>query len=420
MHQNLRRGMLGTLFAGGLLALGSTAASAADTTTTGSDGILSGTQVTAPISIPVNLGATSLGLLGDSTATTGGTTGTAPAAPTGSTSTTGTTSTTGADGILSGTQITAPVTAPINLGATSVGALGDSTATSGGTTTGTAPAAPTGSTATTGGPTGTAPAAQAGSTSTTGADGILSGTQITAPVTVPINLGATSVGAWGDSTATTGGGTTTGTAPASPQAPSAAGPTTTGTDGILSGTQVTAPISAPINLGATSVGTLGDSTATAGGSSSTGQAAAGPLSGPATTGAGGILSGTQITAPISAPISLGATSVGVGGGSAATTGNPPTATPPVVTPPVVTPPVVTAPVVNLPAAETPAAVQPGNQGATGTSQGTVSAASAPSGIPAGASTLAYTGTNADALWLAGLFLGAGLLMLLGVRLKRSA
>ncbi len=281
MHQNLRRGLLGTLFAGGLLALGSTAASAADTTTTGSDGLLSGTQVTAPISIPVNLGATSLGLLGDSTATTGGTS------------------------------------------------------------------------------TGTAPAAPAGSTSTTGADGILSGTQVTAPVTAPINLGATSVGALGDSTATTGSG-------------------------------------------------------------NTGQAAAGPASGPATTGSGGILSGTQITAPISAPISLGATSVGVGGGSAATTGNPPTVTPPVVTPPMVTPPVVTPPLVTPPAAESPAAVQPGNQGATGTSQGIVSAASAPSGVPAGATTLAYTGANANALWLAGLFLGAGLLMLLGMRLKRSA
>ena len=337
MHQNLRRGLLGTLFAGGLLALGSTAASAADTTTTGSDGLLSGTQVTAPISIPVNLGATSLGLLGDSTATTGGTS------------------------------------------------------------------------------TGTAPAAPAGSTSTTGAGGILSGTQVTAPVTVPINLGATSVGALGNSTATTGG-PTAGTAPAGS---TSAGPTTTGADGILSGTQVTAPVTAPINLGATSVGALGDSTATTG-SGNTGQAAAGPASGPATTGAGGILSGTQITAPISAPISLGATSVGVGGGSAATTGNPPTVTPPVVTPPMVTPPVVTPPLVTPPAAESPAAVQPGNQGATGTSQGIVSAASAPSGVPAGATTLAYTGANANALWLAGLFLCAGLLMLLGVRLKRSA
>ncbi|MFC8410974.1 chaplin family protein [Arthrobacter sp. NPDC057259] len=453
MHQNLRRGLLGTLFAGGLLALGSTAASAADTTTTGSDGLLSGTQVTAPISIPVNLGATSLGLLGDSTATTGGTsTGTAPAAPAGSTSTTGadgilsstqvtapvtvpinlgatsvgalgnstattggpTTgtvpagstsagpTTTGADGILSGTQVTAPISAPINLGATSVGALGDSTATTGGTTTGTAPAAPTGST-------------PSGSASTTGADGILSGTQVTAPVTAPITVGATSVGALGDSTATTGG-TTAGTAPAGS---TSAGPTTTGADGILSGTQVTAPVTAPINLGATSVGALGDSTATTG-SGNMGQAAAGPASGPATTGSGGILSGTQITAPISAPISLGATSVGVGGGSAATTGNPPTVTPPVVTPPVVTPPVVTPPVVTPPAAESPAAVQPGNQGATGTSQGIVSAASAPSGVPAGATTLAYTGANANALWLAGLFLGAGLLMLLGMRLKRSA
>ncbi|MBO1269717.1 chaplin family protein, partial [Arthrobacter cavernae] len=68
MHKNTRRGLLGTLFAGGLLALGATAASATDTTI-GSDGILSGTQIIAPINIPINLGAASLGLLGQSTAT---------------------------------------------------------------------------------------------------------------------------------------------------------------------------------------------------------------------------------------------------------------------------------------------------------------------------------------------------------------
>lgn len=67
MHQSIRRGLLGTLFAGGLLALGSTAASAADTTS-GSDGLLSGTQVNAPVTAPITLGTTSIGVVGEATA----------------------------------------------------------------------------------------------------------------------------------------------------------------------------------------------------------------------------------------------------------------------------------------------------------------------------------------------------------------
>ena len=57
MHQTIRRGLLGTLFAGGLLALGATAASA-DTTATGTVNIASETA-----SADLNA-STSLGLLG--------------------------------------------------------------------------------------------------------------------------------------------------------------------------------------------------------------------------------------------------------------------------------------------------------------------------------------------------------------------
>ncbi|MEQ4521066.1 cell wall anchor protein, partial [Pseudarthrobacter sp. B907] len=100
MHTNLRRGLLGTLFAGGLLALGTSVASAADTTS-GSDGLASGTQVIAPVTAPVTLGATSIGLLGDSAATNGGTNPAAPASSTGGSTTSGN------DGAASGTQATA-------------------------------------------------------------------------------------------------------------------------------------------------------------------------------------------------------------------------------------------------------------------------------------------------------------------------
>jgi hypothetical protein len=60
MHSNLRRGLLGTLFAGGLLAFGATAANAADTT---------GPDLTAAalVSAAASANPTSLGLLGGST-----------------------------------------------------------------------------------------------------------------------------------------------------------------------------------------------------------------------------------------------------------------------------------------------------------------------------------------------------------------
>ena len=61
MHSNLRRGLLGTLFAGGLLAFGATAANAVDTT--------SGPDLTASalVSAATSANTTTLGLLGGST-----------------------------------------------------------------------------------------------------------------------------------------------------------------------------------------------------------------------------------------------------------------------------------------------------------------------------------------------------------------
>ena len=58
MHCNLRRGLLSTLFAGGLLAFGATAASAADTTS-GSD-----LSASALVSAATSANTTSLSLLG--------------------------------------------------------------------------------------------------------------------------------------------------------------------------------------------------------------------------------------------------------------------------------------------------------------------------------------------------------------------
>ncbi|ABK02491.1 conserved hypothetical protein [Arthrobacter sp. FB24] len=295
MHANMRRGLLSTLFAGGLLALGTTAASAADTTS-GSDGLASGTQVVTPVTAPITVGTTSLGLLGDSTATTESDATTAPAG-----TTTPAASTNGSDGLASGTQVVAPVTAPITLGTTSLGLLGDSTATTesdnGGTT------APAGT---------TTPAA-----STNGSDGLASGTQVVAPVTAPITLGTTSLGLLGDSTATTEGDNGGTTAPAGTTTPAAS---TNGSDGLASGTQVVAPVTAPITLGTTSLGLLGDSTATTESDNGGTTAPAGTTTPAASTnGSDGLASGTQVVAPVTAPITVGTTSLGLLGDSTATT-----------------------------------------------------------------------------------------------------
>ncbi|MHC6229225.1 chaplin family protein [Arthrobacter sp. MMS24-T111] len=342
MHRNIRRCLLGTAFAGGLLAFGGVAANAADTTTSGNDGLLSGTQVVAPINIPVNLGATSLGLVGDSSASTQN--AGAPAAPAPAPAAT----TTGSDGIASGTQVVAPITAPITVGATSVGAVGDSAAsTQSPATSGTAPAAPA-----------PAPAASTG-----GGEGIASGTQVVAPITAPINLGATSVGLVGDSAASVEGAGTTGTTTAP------AGPITTGgTDGLLSGTQVAAPITLPISLGATSVGVIGDSTAT-------------------------VVNPPVVTPPVVTPPVV----------------NPPVVTPPVVNPPVVTPPTVTTPTVTTPSTEVPAAGVSDVRAAAAPMQANYAAAPA----------LANTGANTGMLLVGLLFLAFGGLLTLVLRRKQG-
>ncbi|WP_232481371.1 hypothetical protein [Arthrobacter sp. YN] len=298
MNRTLRKCLLGTCFAGGIIVLSATAANAADTTS-GKDGVLSGTQVIAPVTAPIFTGATSLELLGDSAATVSapGTAGGSGHAPAGTTN--------GSNSIGSGTQVVAPVTVPINLGSSSVGLLGGSTAASPAT-----PAAPAAATRST-------PAA-----GTSGSGGIASGTQVVAPVTVPVTVGSTSAAVLGDSSATTMPAASV-PAPAPAQAPARA--TTSGGESIASGAQVVAPISVPVNIGATAVGVAGDSAATsgssapaapdtpagtAGGSTTSGAPAApdtpaGTAGGSTTSGAGGLLPGRQLIVPITEPVTLG-------------------------------------------------------------------------------------------------------------------
>ena len=210
----------------------------------------------------------------------------APAAPAAS-------STTGADSVLSGTQGIVPVDVPITLTGNAVSVLGDSSSAG----------APTRV------PDASAPASGPGAT-TDGEDGILAGTQVVAPVAAPVTVTGNAISAIGDSSSEGGA------APAAPAAPvSGPGATTDGHDGILAGTQVIAPVTAPVTVTGNAISAIGDS-------SSEGARApvtAGGSTGPTTSGEDSLASGTQLAAPVALPITLGGNAISVVGDSTSST-----------------------------------------------------------------------------------------------------
>ncbi|MDD7960820.1 chaplin family protein, partial [Microbacterium thalli] len=184
--------------------------------------------------------------------------------------------TTGEDGLLSGTQGIVSVDAPVTVEGTSIAVIGDADSSTSGSS---APA--------------TAPAPSA---STSGADGVGSGSQAIIDVSVPVTIEGTSVSVIGDSNSSTD--STPAPAPAQPApAPAPAAPATDGSDGVASGTQVVAPVAAPVEVNGTAVSVIGDAnsdTTTGGTPGSTGTT--GGTTAPTTDGNDGLLSGTQVIA----------------------------------------------------------------------------------------------------------------------------
>ena len=151
--------------------------------------------------------------------------------------------TTGEDGLLSGNQALIDVSAPVSIVDNALSVIGDSTVVE-------APPAPV---------TAPAPAPPApAEANTSGEDGIASGNQAIVSVDVPVTVTDNAVSVIGDSTVVN-------TAPAPATAPTEAtapneGPVTTGEDGILSGNQVLASVTAPITVSGNAVSGIGDST----------------------------------------------------------------------------------------------------------------------------------------------------------------
>jgi uncharacterized protein YceK len=310
MNTHVSRALYGALFVGGLSLLGATAANAADTS--GEDGILSGTQIVADVTAPITAGGNAISILGDSSSSSAAPAAApvpAPAAPAPAAPAPATTS--GLDGVLSGTQGLISVAVPITVEGNSISVVGDSSST------GTPAAAPA--------PAPAAPAPVAPAT-TNGEDSVAGGTQALIDVNLPITVGGNAISVLGDTEATSTGSAPAEAAPATtaPAAP-AAGGTTSGEDSIAGGTQIVPVVDVPVTVGGNAISVLGDSEATNTGNTGTttpavGTAAA-PAAGGSTTGEDSVAGGTQIVPVVDVPVTVGGNAVSVLGDSEATSTN---------------------------------------------------------------------------------------------------
>ena len=300
MNITLSRALYGTLFVGALSLLGTTAAHAADTS--GDNGTLSGSQVVADVSTPVQATGNAISAVGDSStapAPAGAAAAAAPAPASAPAPAPAQATTSGSDGTASGTQVVAPVAAPVSVSGNAISVLGDSSSTG---STAPAPAS--------------APAATLAPAMTTGNNSLLGGTQGLISVDVPIALTGNAVSAAGDSssTATTDGTTTDAAAPAA-----ASGPVTSGSDGTGSGTQVVPVAAAPVTVTGNAISVVGDSGSANGSSGPVGSGfGANPASGPVTSGSDGTGSGTQVAPVVAVPVTVTGNSLSVIGDPTAT------------------------------------------------------------------------------------------------------
>ncbi|MDJ0377574.1 chaplin family protein [Cryobacterium sp. PH31-L1] len=298
MNTFLKKGLYCALLVGGLSLIGISAANAAEapsTTGADADGIVSGSQVVTDLVAPITLTGNAISVLGDSSAgqsspTTPATTDAAAAglAPT----------TSGADGVASGTQAVLATDAPVTVSGNAISVLGDSSSTGSDTTPvpATQPAASTANPTTTGtnsllgatqvvtvvtapivadgnaisvigdsSSTGesTAPTNGASTTTqaptTTGSNSRLGGTQFLANLSMPVTAQNNAISVAGDSDSE--GATNASSNPG--WATGSTSPTTTGTDSFLGGSQAVPLVALPISVSDNAVSLVGDSSAIA-------------------------------------------------------------------------------------------------------------------------------------------------------------
>ncbi|WP_165969364.1 chaplin family protein [Actinomadura sp. KC06] len=275
----------------GFVALGVSAipANAYADITDGTGSVLGGNQVAAPISAPVDVSGNAAALLGTSSA---GSVGGAKVRGHGDG---GGQMTSGTGGVLSGNQVNAPVSAPVNVCGNAVAVLGHTDAGCKG-----------GAKVVGGG---------SGGQVTDGTGGVIAGNQANAPISIPANVCGNAVAIAGFAVAgCEGGSAVKGGSHVMDGGRSGAGQETSGLFGTGSGNQAGLPVSAPADVCGNAVG---DAAAACAGGASTGDGGYGTGGGQVTDGTGGVISGNQASAPIGIVANVCGNAVAVLGQAAA-------------------------------------------------------------------------------------------------------
>ncbi|GAA1949729.1 LPXTG cell wall anchor domain-containing protein [Microbacterium aquimaris] len=290
MHTIVKRALWGAVIGGGISLLGAGVAQAADTS--GEDGLLSGTQAIVDVDAPITVSGNAISVLGDSHSEGADTQAPAPApAPEASTS--------GSDGAASGSQAIITVEVPITMSGNAVSVAGDSHS--------------DGAHTSSGGSSESAPEA-----STSGDDSVAGGTQGVVSVEAPVTVSGNAISVLGDSESTDASTGTTGNGNGGNDTAA----NTSGDDSVAGGTQVVAPVEAPVTVGGNAISLIGDSQST---DATTGNGGGhGSETNGTTNGDDSLLGGTQVIASIEAPVTVGGNAISLIGDSEstdATTGN---------------------------------------------------------------------------------------------------
>jgi hypothetical protein len=275
---------VGVLAAGALLFAPGAAHAGVSQDTSDNNGILNGTQVVAPISVPVNLVGNAIGVAGEANAAGAGSNWTEGGW--------GGVKQTSSDnnGILNGTQAYLPIYAPVNIVGNAVALLGEANAAGAGVNGKTTESARTES-------------GKGVKQDSDDNNGILNGTQIYAPIDIPINLCGNALSLLGEANAqaicANGHHKESGWAVSQ---------NSSDNNGVLNGTQVYAPISAPLNIAGNAIGVAGEGNAAAAATNESGQ---GSKFTQDSSDNNGIANGTQIAAPIHLPVNVCGNALGI-------------------------------------------------------------------------------------------------------------
>jgi hypothetical protein len=283
---------VGVLAAGALLFAPGAAQADPTQDTSGNVGILNGTQVFAPIAVPLNVVGNSIGVAGEANSAGSGInfveSGTHRKRGKGGHATQ---NSSGNFGIANGTQAYLPISVPVNVVGNSAAVLGLANASGAGVNRVESAKVEHGK----GGNKG-------GKQNSSGNYGVLNGTQVYAPIDVPINLcgNALSILGLAQSQAACVNGGRYRTESGSQD--------TSGNYGIANGTQVYAPISAPLNVAGNSIGVAGEANSAA---AARNESSRGHDFSQKSSRNVGILNGTQLAAPINVPINVCGNSLAV-------------------------------------------------------------------------------------------------------------